>query len=226
MSTRGVIARQNGDGFVGRYHHWDSYPSGLGKTLYDWAQRMPLDRMLRLLLDEHPAGWSTIVGKDPTMTPGFVDDYDVDRRCTICGMKVWEHYRQYYGKDGRAPLPERFAHVPKDIYLLTDHSPERETLAIDHRPSCYCHGDRHEDIDQVLTEKDATACGCEYAYVFNEEARTMSILSSYCRDGVKMIGMFGMGDPEAIWQPVAVIDLDGPEPDWKHLDSIAKARRR
>ena len=41
MSTRGVIARKDGDGFTGRYHHLDSYPSGLGQTLYRLAQQMP-----------------------------------------------------------------------------------------------------------------------------------------------------------------------------------------
>jgi hypothetical protein len=35
-----------------------------------------------------------------------------------------------------------------------------------------------------------------------------------------MIGMWGMGDPRAVWQEIAKIDLDGPEPDWKELDAI------
>ena len=219
MSTRGVIARWSKDGgFVGRYHHWDSYPSGLGKTLYEWAQRMPLDRMLRLLLDEHPAGWSTIVGTDPTLEPGYVGEFNLERRCTVCGMKVWEHYRQYYGKDGRPELPEHFAHVPEDVYLLTDHHPEPEKFPTDRRPRCYCHGDRNEPGDDVVTEQDASARGCEYAYVFDEKARTMTILSSYCRDGHKMIGMFGMGDPDAEWRTIAVVHLDGPEPDWHEIE--------
>jgi len=162
MSTRGVIARRNGDGFVGRYHHWDSYPSGLGKTLFEWARLMPLDQMLKLLLDEHPAGWSTIVGTDPKLDPGFI---------------------------------------------------ELDNKSAPNRPRCYCHGDRSEPQD------------CEYAYVFDEEKRTMAILSSYCRNGDKMIGMFGMGDPEAVWRPVATIDLDGAEPDWEELDSRARLTR-
>jgi len=37
VSTRGIIARNgaNEGEFVGRYHHWDSNPVSLGKTL--WA---------------------------------------------------------------------------------------------------------------------------------------------------------------------------------------------
>jgi len=171
MSTRGVIARRNGDGFTGRYHHWDSYPSGLGKTLFKWAKLMPLDQMLKMLLDDHPAGWSTIVGTDPKLEPGYV---------------------------------------------------ELDNKSAPNRPRCYCHGDRSEPQDDILTEANASAVGCEYAYVFDEQRRTMAILSSYCRDGHKMIGMFGMGDPEAAWRLVATIDLDGEEPDWEELDNRAR----
>lgn len=213
MSTRGVIARATGDGFAGRYHHWDSYPSGLGATLYSWGQRMPLERMLKLLLDEHPAGWSTIVGTDPGLTPGYVDVYNTERCCVVCGMKLWEHYRQYYGRDGRPPLPEKFAHVPKDVYLLTGHSPQPQVFPGDNRPQCYCHGDRSEPPDQ-LTALNAAGCGCEYAYVFDESKRVMQIMSSCCEDGSKMIGMFGVGDPKARWRIIATVGLDAPEPDW------------
>lgn len=220
MSTRGVIARKSGDGFVGRYHHWDSYPSGLGRTLYQWAQRMPRDRMIHLLIDEHPAGWSTIVGSNLCLVPSYVDVNNPERRCQKCGMAIWEHYRQYYGKNGRPPLPEKFAHVPDDVYLLTDHAPEPETFPTDNRPQCYCHGERHETFDNVVTDQNATGMGCEYAYVFDEDGHTMTILSSCCENGKKTIGMFGLGDSKAVWQEIAKINLDGPEPDWKKLDTV------
>ena len=219
MSTRGVIARTKGDGFTGRYHHWDSYPEGLGETLYQWAQRMPLEQMLHLLLDEHPVGWSTIVGTDPDLLPGFVDSTNPERRCVVCGMRIWEHYRQYYGIDGRPPLPEKFAHIPQNVYLLTDHPPKPEKFPTDSRPQCYCHGERHEPPHEAVTEKNAAAMGCEYAYVFDEKARVMHILSSYCKDGHKMIGMFGMGDKEAVWRLMTTVALDGPEPDWRSLSN-------
>ncbi len=65
MSTRSVIARQAGDGFIGRYHHSDGYPSGVGAAiykLYNGYFKQDAKRMLEVLIDEHPAGWSTIVG--------------------------------------------------------------------------------------------------------------------------------------------------------------------
>jgi hypothetical protein len=220
MSTRGVIAIQNGDGFIGRYHHWDSYPKGLGKTLYDWAQQMPLEEMLELLLHKHPAGWSAIVGKNPKLEPGFYSEFNPDRKCVVCGMKYWEHYRQYYENNGR-PIPKRFKNVPKDTYLLTDHSPEPEKLPVDDAPQCYCHGERSEP-ELLVTDANASGMGCEYAYVFNKERRTMTILSSYCDDGAKMIGMFGMGDPEAKWCEIATVNLDGPEPDWDKIEKTGR----
>ena len=88
MSTRGAIARVEGDGFKGVYHHWDSYPSGLGATLYQIYHdhfKEDLEAMLKVLIDEHPAGWSTINGGDFAQTPGFLNEHgDNDRPQCYC----------------------------------------------------------------------------------------------------------------------------------------------
>jgi hypothetical protein len=177
MSTRGVIARATQNGFRGVYHHWDSYPEGLGKTLWDlWHDRFNRDTkaMLETLIDQHPAGWSTIVDADFSLPIGYVKfDFSSDQ-------------------------------LPRN-------------------PQCYCHGDRHEPPVKV-TQRNASGMGCEYAYVFNEKTDTMTILSSFCDDGKKMIGLFGCGDPKAIWKPIAIIDLNEPnEPDWKQITRKAKS---
>ena len=31
MSTRSIIAKKTDEGFIGTYHHWDGYPSGVGR---------------------------------------------------------------------------------------------------------------------------------------------------------------------------------------------------
>ena len=75
MSTRGCIARLRRKvplEFEGVYHHWDSYPSGLGRTLFhlrnaDFAR--DTEAMLRALIDQHPAGWSTVNGATFSKTP-------------------------------------------------------------------------------------------------------------------------------------------------------------
>jgi hypothetical protein len=60
MSTRGCIARVEGDAFRGVYHHWDSYPTELGRRLFAIAQGQDIDTLLRELIDGHPGGWLTV----------------------------------------------------------------------------------------------------------------------------------------------------------------------
>lgn len=75
MGTRGIIARVTPKGWLGRYHHWDSYPKGLGKTLFDLANgyfKGRLAEMMRVLTVEHKS-WSTINGKDFSLPPGYID---------------------------------------------------------------------------------------------------------------------------------------------------------
>ena len=70
MATRGAIARLTSVlplQWTGRYHHWDSYPDGLGRELWKLYRghfAQDLDRMLKELLDEHPAGWSNLSSLD------------------------------------------------------------------------------------------------------------------------------------------------------------------
>ena len=90
MSTRGCIARLKGRDppvFKGVYHHWDSYPSGLGRALYRLRNgrfRMNTDAMVREIIDQHPAGWSTIVGCSFDQTPGFSRTEPDDRPQCYC----------------------------------------------------------------------------------------------------------------------------------------------
>ncbi len=83
MSTRGCIARlidrERGQ-FKGVFHHWDSYPSGLGKTLFDLRRTRfggSTKDMLKVLIDDHPAGWENINGVDWNLKPGYYykDDF-------------------------------------------------------------------------------------------------------------------------------------------------------
>lgn len=170
MSTRSVIARKTDSGFKGVYHHWDGYPTALGETLFQAFNghfKRDLDAMLGYLIDEHPAGWSTINNADFTQPPGF--------------------------NEGRFRTSG---------------------------PHCYCHGGREEPANP-LTEKDASSCGCEWAYVFSVEdgKPMMRVLSSYCPQGSKMVGFFGCGDPDAQWYSVGLVDLTAPEPDWKAIEN-------
>lgn len=174
MATRGAIVRATGtNSFAGAYHHWDSYPTSLGSTLwnlYHERYKKDLDAMLKELIDDHPAGWSTINDADWNQSPGYTE------------------------------------------YKDTTETEEKQ------RPQCYCHGDRRESAN-VVTEKTAANVGCEYVYAFGEENERpyMLILSSYVGER-KMIGMFGMGDPDATWHILAKIMLNSEEPDWSKIE--------
>lgn len=78
MSTRSCIARLTSLGkFEGVYHHWDGYPDGLGATLHELYHNhfnKDIDAMLKYLIDDHPAGWSTICSRDLTQEPGYVEN--------------------------------------------------------------------------------------------------------------------------------------------------------
>lgn len=67
MSTRGCIARPLGDsGFTGRYNHFDSYPSGLGRDIWHVLHgRFAGDATVfaKFAIDEHPGGWSSFPDK-------------------------------------------------------------------------------------------------------------------------------------------------------------------
>jgi hypothetical protein len=178
MSTRGAIARAVADGFEGRYHHWDSYPTALGKTLWDLYHgffQHDLDIMLKVLIDDHPAGWSTINGADFSKEPGYIGTFGHDKTTGF-------------------------------------------------QPVCYCHGDRHEE-GWLVTDKNAAGSGVEWVYVFNDK-RQMLVMSSIGTDGKKMIGAFGMGDPDATWHIAAVVDLDRDEPDWRFVQEGGMGAKR
>jgi hypothetical protein len=69
-----VIARSyDSKTWRGRYHHFDSYPTGLGVALQYCLRHFngDIEKMLEYLIDQHPAGWSTIVGADFTLPAGF-----------------------------------------------------------------------------------------------------------------------------------------------------------
>lgn len=88
MGTRGGIVRITGEGtFKGRYHHFDSYPDGLGVTLWQLYRERHgknLDAMMKELIDDHPAGWSTINNCDWNLKPGYGGRDSVEEKRPQC----------------------------------------------------------------------------------------------------------------------------------------------
>lgn len=173
MSTRGIIAKTTTNGWIGKYHHWDSYPSGLGQSLYKAYHQVfngDIERMMSFLIDEHPAGWSTIVDKDLSLKPGF------------------SHF------DVNAGIGETFNKV-----LYYQRLAEYQTSEKARRAECYCHGDRHESEQTIHSLTDAWASWVVYAYIINEASHLMTI---YARtsDRWDIIAKVELNGPEPDWK--------------------------
>lgn len=63
MGTRSVIAVEHGDGWRGRYCHWDGYPTGVGEALRQIVKRDGLDTAIRTLTQDY-YGWSNVNAQD------------------------------------------------------------------------------------------------------------------------------------------------------------------
>lgn len=232
MSTRSCIARPTESGFTGVYHHWDGYPSGLGLTLWQLAQPMGpfhgnIGKMLKVLIDEHPAGWSTINGADFSLKPGY-DEFR-QRPCVVCKKSANKHLCQTYGVDWhkkrKKPYPCGENYGMHLGHALEERPPTPREQRAEDRPNCYCHGDRKEEGWEV-TQANAAGSGCEFAYVIDQETEAMLVMGSYTDIGsesgkkdVKMVGAFGMGDENSVWQPLGIVDLRA-EPNAEFMSTI------
>jgi len=74
MSTRSIIAIPEGDGWKGRYVHYDGYPTGVGQTVWHIVKTAGLAEAARILTSK-PIGWSGI-SDNPDGTPPINPGYD------------------------------------------------------------------------------------------------------------------------------------------------------
>jgi len=167
MGTRGAIFRKNPDGtFDGVYHHWDSYIDGLGQSLHELYQRefrWKLSEMMHVLIDEHVAGWSTIVDATFKMEPGFVEFKQVkepDKYCFDCNL-------------------------PQEVNFYQSESCSKcGSNDLLNRPQCYCHGDREEKGDKRMhsVENAKQDIWLEYLYIIDPETSEMTIYDSHVKE--------------------------------------------
>lgn len=196
MATRGAIARLTGIHpirFGGVYHHWDSYPEGLGKTLWELYHTVfgkDLEALLKAVVDDHPAGWSSLHASDFNVADDGMQKTDggsgetavsLDLNCYCHGDRnedPWEVNERNAAGSGI-----------EYVYAFSRNGLNGES--------------RIASVEQPLAEQHLA------------EQPTLFVLSSYRANGDKMIGMFGCGDPDAKWRVIAQVDLDGEEPDWQ-----------
>lgn len=191
MSTRSVIAiaTSKDNEWAGTYHHWDGYPEGLG----DWIMstyKGDVKELVGKFVRDDISSWSTTLGYNMDLEPNAMPEGA--ELCADCGEPQSAH--------GFGKLEHGFA----DKYFATKYRGEDHVDLNDYGPK------GHTDDEWECNSENAAGSGCEYAYVFIPQGDTyrnvVYILSSYVEDS-KMIGMFGMGNPESEWRCIGVIDL-------------------
>lgn len=230
MGTRSVIAEPHGDGFRGRYHHWDGCPTGLGSTLWDlyhghFAQ--DTEAMRKYLVEDEPVGWSTINSANFALPKAWNDSQDPDSLCAKCEAPMWRHYAQYY-PEGSASDPmvngkRRAGLIAPEQVMQLGHSHEAQQT-INGPQSCSARGETSDSPDGNWTYSDGDDCGAEWAYVITP--RTLFVFER--RYGLPHddqghgTGMFGMGasntESGGYWAPAADLQWTDNEPDWEALN--------
>jgi hypothetical protein len=132
--------------------------------------------LMHLLIDEHPAGWDSIVDKDLTLTAGRQEMIpDNSLPCTICGEYGAAHLCQNI-KDHPQPYPcgKNYA-----FHLGHEHQADpAEVEKLARYPQCLCHGEGRDE-EWTVTPENIGDSWCEWAYVVDVAAHTMEVLASH-----------------------------------------------
>lgn len=99
MSTRSIIAKQQGDTWAGRYAHWDGYPMHQGKSLWEIVKRDGYETATKILVDDN-FYWSLL---DPRQDDSMSDE------------SRWVHIKGYgIAGNEEQGSPDEW-HTPKDL---------------------------------------------------------------------------------------------------------------
>ena len=119
MATRSCVAVPQGDGWAGRYVHWDGYPEHMIPTLLDLIERKGLDRVIDVLINWN-YGWSSLGAAGQI----DVDRYADDRFTVVSDYGVAysrsEQDNHWITDQNSEPLWHEFVYIlgPKGITVL------------------------------------------------------------------------------------------------------------
>lgn len=111
MGTRSIIAIPEGDGWRGRYCHWDGYPHGVGRALVALVERDGIERVRRTLTEDNYS-WSglNLEQHDQRTLETATPDRDADY-----GTIEGQAYRwQTFENDGRFASIEGYGIAHRD----------------------------------------------------------------------------------------------------------------
>lgn len=227
MGTRGAVAIKNGGGFVGVYNHWDSYPQGLGKELWDYLHRDGID--LKQFADEllkyddwrnfRGGGVCEYCGKvglgQPHSISGVICYPDIPNRYKDAD-EMREYFRQlpaWQGKDDDIEKEVRFAVAVATNIEITGY-PDPDSIL-----------HQHGNLTDKITNDNADPLFIEWVYVIDPK-RMVEVLAHRRAKGTHTESSDCGGYHE--WQSpnyehylLATYPLDGNEPNWEELDDKA-----
>lgn len=212
MSTRGCVAIKREDGWEGIYNHFDSYPTGLGADLWERLHEVDLSEFAENLLNY--TAWR---------------DYLNGGECKYCGKKGLGQPHSMRGKImgfdsdvGSDPEPE----IRRNIQLTGVPDPKAEYH--EHE----LEGDTSVE-DTHVTSENPDPLYIEWVYVIDPDKESLEILTN--RGKADDIGE-PVDEPwlrdDGYWEyghcayrhvRIALVNLDGLEPDWELIGKVDRA---
>ena len=232
MSTRGAIAvRKDGrkDGrWVGVYNHWDSYPTELGKELWDYLHQDGIDlkQFAQDLLkyddwrNFRDGGICPYCGKvgqgQPHSIRGDIAYPDIPSRFRDAD-EVRAYYRQLPAWQGRDADIERQVSLAVSVADNIKQTGYPDPEALHHQ---------HGDLTNKITSDNGDPLFIEWVYIIDPIKRVLEILAHRRGKGThtetsECGGYHEWQSPNYEHYLLATYSLDGNEPDWKELEARA-----
>ena len=225
MSTRGCVAVKEGKGWRGVYNHSDSYPTGLGKELWDYLHKSEID------LHQFTEGLLEYGDWQEYLNNGICEycGKRAGQPCNISGLLIIipgdkatkKDIRAYWNNMPWAPNdPERVAlNIKQDIEILDN---RRRTGYPDPEAKHHAHITK---VDGQITNLDPDPLFIAWVYVIDPDRQVMTILAhknDKITDGpireepiLRADGFWDYGHCAYKHVLVAEVDLTGAEPDWE-----------
>ncbi|MEM3658424.1 MAG: hypothetical protein QXQ66_08445 [Candidatus Hadarchaeum sp.] len=233
MSTRGCVAVKMGNGWVGVYNHSDSYPTGLGKELWDHLKTQDLRAFAEELLRYDDwrnylvGGTCPYCGQRGLSQPHSIR---VSVRCVEMerNFRTKEEIRRHYQSlPAWSMRPEEVERAVEEEWEIIRNI--RRTGYPDPKAKYHEHGPLQP---AYLTSENPDPLFIEWVYVVDPEQRSFDILSSQgvrldgpVRNGFavpRKNGYFDYGHCKYRHVRVARVSLAGEEPNWQLLEEVTQ----
>jgi len=210
-ATRGCVAVGDMDSWKGLYKHQDSFPTNLGKDVWDVLQNDyngDIRQMCEAILNYD--NW---------------DNYKKHGICEYCGQKGKGHptdVKHEIYEFNKPSLEEKFEKLPEDIRINI------EKTGLPDPESKY---HKHAKLTDKITSKAPDPLFIEWLYILNPKNKTFVVMSRRmddefspgdCKTSVKKDkdGFFNYGNCRCKHGLVIVLDIAKGEPDWLAIQKM------